>query len=537
MREERMSKRYDIAVIGSGFAGSLLAMIAHRLGHSTVLIEKGTHPRVVIGESSTPLANLLLEELCERYDLPALRPLAKWGSWQRVHPEVACGLKRGFTFHHHDLNGTHSFDAARRDQLLVAASPHDEIADTHWYRADFDSFLMREAVKQGVDYFDHVALQSFEENHDEVRLRGVRNGHDLEFRARFVIDAAGPRGFLHSALKLQEAPLPGYPATQSLYSHFSGVGRLAETAYSRAEEQPPYPIDDAAVHHVFDGGWIWVLQFNNGITSAGVAATDQFAGDMHLAEGASAWSRLLERIPALQAQFAHAHAERPFTHLPRLAFRSSAIAGKRWALLPSAAGFVDPLLSTGFPLTLLGITRLAEIIERDWATEHLNARLQDYAARTDEELLAAAHLIGALYANMDNFDVFVALTLLYFAAASFSESARRLGKPQLAPSFLLCAHPEFGPVFARLCERARQKLSSEESRQLAAQILVAIEPFNVAGLGRAGRRNWYPVEADDLLNVAGKLGASRDDIHALLERCGFHREPIANPASMVSLPE
>src|SRR5580658_8113393 len=114
MQKERLTVRYDIAVVGSGFAGSLLAMIARRLGRSVVLIEKGTHPRVVIGESSTPLANLLFEELCVRYDLPSVKPLAKWGSWQRTYPEIACGLKRGFTFHHHSLCGAPSFDPEHR---------------------------------------------------------------------------------------------------------------------------------------------------------------------------------------------------------------------------------------------------------------------------------------------------------------------------------------------------------------------------------------------------------------------------------------
>ena len=145
-----MSATYDIAVVGSGFAGSLLSMIAHRLGHSVILIEKGVHPRVVIGESSTPLSNLLLEELATRYGLPTLRPLAKWGSWQRAYPDVACGLKRGFTFHHHVLGAPAAPDPERRDQLLVAASPRNEIADTHWYRADFDHLLVREAEKLGV---------------------------------------------------------------------------------------------------------------------------------------------------------------------------------------------------------------------------------------------------------------------------------------------------------------------------------------------------------------------------------------------------
>src|SRR5204862_3397961 len=85
----------DIAVVGSGFAGSLMAMIARKLGRSVVLLEKGKHPRFAIGESSTPLANLILEELTERYDLPSVRPLTKWGTWQAAHPNIACGLKRG----------------------------------------------------------------------------------------------------------------------------------------------------------------------------------------------------------------------------------------------------------------------------------------------------------------------------------------------------------------------------------------------------------------------------------------------------------
>jgi len=524
---------YDIAVVGSGFAGSLIAMIARQLGHSVVLIEKGSHPRVVIGESSTPLANLLIEELSTRYNLGRLRPLAKWGSWQRAYPDVACGLKRGFTFHHHLLGAAAPHHPDRRDQLLVAASPHNEIADMHWYRADFDYFLLREAQELGVEYFDRTALRQFEDDGIEVRLHGERDGRDVGFHARFVIDATGPRGFLHRALGLREAGLPGFPATRSLYNHFTGVRRLDETTFSRADHEPPYPIDDAAVHHVFDGGWIWVLRFNNGVTSAGIAATDELAQRLQLTEGAPAWHRLLALVPALNEQFAGAKPERGFTTIPRLAFRSASITGERWAMLPSAVGFVDPLLSTGFPLTLLGISRIARIIEHDWATERFALKLPDYAAQTDHELLATSRLIGALYANMNNFDVLIALSLLYFAAASFSEAARRLGKPHLAQSFLLCTHPEFGPECERLCALAMQKPSGAAARDLVAKILAAIQPFNIAGLGRPDRRNWYPVEAEDLLNASTKLDSSRDEVQALLERCGFFCAP---PAAIAQTP-
>jgi FADH2 O2-dependent halogenase len=512
---------YDIAIVGSGFAGSLLAMIARRLGRSVVLIERGKHPRVVIGESSTPLTNLLLEELTTRYDLPSIRPLAKWGSWQKAHPEIACGLKRGFTFYHHNLEDPNSAPIKRGRQLLVAASPHDEISDTHWYRADFDHLFVREALNMGVEYLDETELFNITESPDEITLTGKRHDREIKLAAKFVIDASGPRGFLHRALGILELELPDYPATQALYTHFSGIGRLEDQQRSKTREQPPYPVDDAAVHHVFEGGWIWVLQFNNGITSAGIAATDSIATRLNLSEGAAAWNRIVQSIPALKEQFAKAKAERDFVRIPRLSFRSATIAGKRWALLPSAAGFVDPLLSTGFPLTLLGVDRLARIIGNHWDSPEFAARLQTYAAQTDSELVATGRLIASLYANMANFSVFLSLSLLYFAAASFSETVRRLKKPHLAQSFLLHDHAAFGSALARICDRALRLQSREEADQLSKDILREIEAFNVAGLGDPQRRNWYPVDPQDLFNSAAKVEASREEISQMLRLSGF----------------
>lgn len=489
-----MTADYDLAIVGSGFAGSLLALIARRLGKSVILLERGRHPRFAIGESTTPLSNLLLEELAIRYDLPNLLPLCKWGTWRQTYPELACGLKRGFTFYHHRPG----CEPRRDDQLLVAASPRDAIADTHWYRADVDAFFVRQARRAGVDYLDEVRLHTAREHADGITIEGER----LAVTTRFAVDASGPRGFLHRALALSELPLPDMPPTEALYTHFTDVHRIGET------DNTPYPPDDAAVHHIFDGGWIWVLRFANGITSAGVAS-------FGLREGEPVWRRILDRFPAIGREFAEARPVMPFVHAPRLSFRSGAMAGRRWALLPSAAGFVDPLLSTGFPLTLLGVKRLAEILERDWES----AALAAYARRTEDELLATSRLIGALYATMDNFPVFVSLSLLYFAAASFSETARQLGKPHLASSFLLHDNPRFQmqPILAR----ARMVRNEADSQALADEIRRFIEPFNVAGLGDPERRNWYPADAGDMLRAAPKLGASRDEVARVLDRCGF----------------
>jgi FADH2 O2-dependent halogenase len=513
-----MSDRYDIAIIGSGFAGSLLAMIARRLGRSVLLLERGKHPRFVIGESSTPLANLLLEDLSVRYQLPNVTPLCKWGPWRRTYPQIGCGLKRGFTFYHHRFGSRSPVNGDRRNQLLVAASPHDEISDTHWYRPDVDLLLVQEAQNSGADYRDEVHLETAVELDDLVRLKGTRHGEPISFSARFVVDATGPRGFLHKAFALPELALPQFPETQALYSHFRNVQRMDD---SQASDTPPYPVDDAALHHVFDGGWIWVLRFNNGITSAGVAATRPLAESLKLHEGASAWHRLLDLLPAVRDQFAAATVTRPFTYTPRLSFRSGKIAGKRWALLPSAAGFVDPLMSTGFPLVLFGVNRLADIVKEDWDSDRFPASLATYATQAEDDLLATARLIGSLYANMGNFPMFISLSLLYFAAASYAESVRRLRRPHLANSFLLHDQTGFKIEAAGLMERARRAHDPEATEQFTRDVLRVIEPFNIAGLGDPQRRNWYPVEAEDFLGGAHKVGATREEISRLLEQCGF----------------
>jgi tetracycline 7-halogenase / FADH2 O2-dependent halogenase len=511
----------DIAIVGSGFSGSLTALCLRQTGCRVVLIERGRHPRFAIGESSTPLANLLLEELADRYGLSRIRPFSKWGTWQRERPDVAGGLKRGFTFFFHQFGNPFANEPDRANELLVAASPHDEIGDTHWYRPAFDHALVREAQAAGAIYLDETTLHRVSEHASNISLEGVRNGRTLQVNTRFLIDASGPRGFLHRTLGLEEVLPRWLPHTHGLYSHFQNVERWDRL--NAAAEPPPYARDDAAVHHVFPGGWIWMLRFNNGITSAGAAMIDCRAAEIHAADGDPAWARLLERLPSVREQFRPSRAMLPFIYSARLAFRCRQVCGMRWALLPSAAGVIDPLLSTGFPLTLLGIGRLVDLLEHTTEGPQREAALAAYAQVTQDELDATERLVAALYAAMTDPLLFKRLTLLYFAAASYSEAARRLGRPELAPGFLLHRHPLFGPALRSCTELATTHLDGPVRDALVTRIDQSIEPFNVAGLLDRSRRDWFPVLAEDLLASGSKLDATADEIHELLKRSGFTR--------------
>ncbi len=530
----RSRERYDVAIVGSGFAGSLLALVARATGRSVLLLEKGAHPRFAIGESTSPLANLLLEEISDRFSLPALRPFSTWGTWRKAHPGMAVGLKRGFTFYRHEPGRRFAHAPDRSDQLLVAASPNDDVADTHWYREEFDHFLVKEAISAGVRYEDRIRIfpERVRRLRDSWEIRAEKGGRTFTFEGNLLVDATGRDGVLSSALGVEEAGPAGLPSTESLFTHFVGVRRLGELAEFSSPETPPYPVDDAAVHHVLDGGWIWVLRFSNGITSAGVAAETRVARELRFEEGEAAWRRLLDLYPSVGEQFEDARPVLPFVHAPRLGFRRARAAGDGWALLPSAAAFADPLLSTGFPLALLGIRRLGLALAEDWETPRFAERLSAYGAATLAEADAAARLVGALYAAFADFPRFVALSKLYFAAASFSESARRLGKAHLASSFLLSARPDFGPVLSDLCERARRPLSGAARSELLRDVERAVAPFDVAGLGDGGRlRNWFPVDPDDLRAAAPKLGATPEEVERLLAASGLSGVASSSPAA------
>ena len=135
----------------------------------------------------------------------------------------------------------------------------------------------------------------------------------------------------------------------------------------------------------------------------------------------------------------------------------------------------------------------------------------------------ATGLVGALYASFHDFPLFTSLSMLYFAAATWSEASRRLGKAEQASSFLLSAEPRFAPGFRAICDEAvrlRANPDDEARRRLVDRIRELVEPFDTAGLLSEGRSNWHPVDYDDLRRSASKVGATPAEVDAMLARHG-----------------
>ena len=491
----------DVAIIGSGFGGSVTALLLERVGLRPVLIERGRHPRLALGESSTPLANLMLQHLGQRYDLPKLIPFGEYGSWQTAYPEIACGLKRGFSYFQHRPGRTFAPRHDRRNELLFAASASSVDADMHWYRPDFDHFLVREVQAAGIPYFDRAEVTGHDDG-GQWTLQGETNGEPLTVRAEFLVDASGDAGFICRQLGISREPTSMQTHSRAVFGHFTDVGLWSDLyqAGGGTTDAHPFDCDDAALHHILDGGWMYVLRFNNGVTSAGfMLDTRQHPCDESQSPD-DEWQALMSRYPSVQAQFANAQVTPECGRIrrtARLQRRAAQTAGSNWALLPFSAYGLDALHSTGNAHTLCGVERLVEILERRLPRDERMVALRTYNETLQSEIDTLDEIVSGCYSAFSRFDLLVSYAMFYFAAATVSEHSRRTQRKQTSNAFLLSGDPGFRQALRSASSRLQQvlqadKLSGEDEeayRQFVAELL---QPYNIAGLCDPARQNMYP---------------------------------------------
>ncbi len=522
-----MTQSCEVAIVGSGFAGSLLARVLAVLGYGVVLLDRASHPRFAIGESSTPLANLSLERLGIRYGLADCYRLATHGRWLAHYPALRCGLKRGFTYFRHHPGESFANRGLDSERLLVAASPTDDIADTHWMRADVDHHFVREAVAAGVDYRDCVEVTEAAFTSDDVLLTGRRDGEPFELRARFVIDASGPAGFLARQLAIPSGLEQTETRASIVFSHFAGVELMRDAMPGLPEG--PYPDDWAAVHHLIDEGWMYSLRFDDGVTSAGFQLTPRGMASLGLdgSDATALWHALLRRYPTLERAFAKATPLMPITFRPLIQHRLTRAAGDRWALMPHAYAFVDPLFSTGIAWGLRAVERLTLAFETAASGARVPAR--ETLARYDAALSAEADqidlVVAGAYEAMAHFDLFAAHAMLYFATVSFAEVTQRMSSDESVAwcGFLGVGDSVLQPLPRESLDRLRQIThgvgdggSATERRGFVEWVAKAIDARNIAGLADRHRRNLYPVDLDALVERHALVGMSKEQVVAAL---------------------
>jgi tetracycline 7-halogenase / FADH2 O2-dependent halogenase len=491
----------DVIVLGSSFTGSLLAWILASRGMRVIVLDRGRHPRFAVGESSTPTADATIARIAARWDLPALAPLARYGTWRRARPELGRGLKRGFSYFQHRPGEPFADGPAHEASLLVAASASDEESDTHWVRADVDAFFFEQAVAAGADCREEATIESLDGPRDSgpgdraapcwsVRWRSPEGTGSAT--APRLVDATGGGGVLAAHLGLDSLSSALTTRTAAVYSHVAGLGswdRLRLEA-GDASTVSPFRSDDAAQHHLLANGWVWMLRFDDDRASVGIVTRHDAAVRPAAASPGALWEAGLADYPDVRRLFAGARMLRPLATIDRISRLWARASGPGWAMLPTTAGFVDPLHSTGIAHGLSGVERVASLL---LAERHDEPAWLAYGSDVVDEVRWIDALVGACYAAIPDFELFRLASTLYFLAVVASERADAAGLPPSDRGFLSAKNAPLRRSLTASLAALRQVIASAPSGADRAAALAAIRadlaPWDQVGLLDHASRN------------------------------------------------
>lgn len=459
----------DVLVLGSGFGGSLLAMILAKQGRQVAVVDVAEHPRFALGESTTPLGDLTLKEIASTYDLPELHALTAYGTLREQLPGLRCGRKRGFTYFGFDEPECGD-DLTAIQPMLVSASESDYLSDTHWMRSDVDQYFLLVAMSYGVKFCLGCEYQLFETG-KRWQLTGRAMDQEIRVSAEFLVDATGPKGKVFDVLKVPQQQHVLKTNSSAVYGHFRGLKRVGAMLHDAGVDQSshPYPCDDAAVHHVLKEGWMWQLPFDDGTASVGMVWDGRKEGGEDGLNGSDPDKQLADLIgtsEVLRQQFEHAEVVRPEQGLVstgRLQRLTTRAAGSTWAALPSTAGFIDPLHSTGIAHTLFGVRRLADILLNNPGPRRATS-LANYSAGLINEFLWVDELVECCYEARPNYRLWCYSVLLHFCSVTSQESHAGPSGNSARQSFLRADDQVFREVF----REARQRIGSLSGRMATA---------------------------------------------------------------------
>ena len=389
---------YDVAIIGSGIAGSSLALVLARQGMRVLVVEKGKHPRFVIGESTVPSTSYGYEYLSEKYGVPEFQALYHYTGLKEAG---LCGWpKQHFWFGFNEPGKPLTQD--NEVSLFTFFPPRGP--DVHAVRADLDHYFVKAFPKYGIKYLDETAIVDFEAHPDKAVLTLKTKAGETSFaEAQYVVDCSGHASFLAKKFGLRPEDPKMFTNTRSLFGHYRGVKFLDDVLPPNHEMGVIR--DGGTIHHCFDGGWIWSIRFDNEITSIGITLDrERWPLDESISPE-DEFKQIIARYPTVQAVLGEIEAIRPVIRTgrmhggtDRIQFSATSILGDRFILAPHAAAFCDPLFSTGILLTQAFIARfvpraLAAKADNDWSIE----RFKPLEPIFLKELASIDKIVGGMF--------------------------------------------------------------------------------------------------------------------------------------------
>ena len=310
----------------------LLAMKGHRVA----VFEREKFPRFHIGESLLPHSLRTFDRLGVRATMDA-RYLRKYGG----EVATACGsrvlpffFEEGFRSQH-----TNSYQVER---------------------ADFDKMLLDHAAASGAAVHEETAVEKVAFDAEGVTLSVRTASGAREVRAKFLLDCSGRSSVVGQHFDLKKR----YPHLEkfSVFAHYEGVQR------DEGRQGTLTRLVRARDH------WFWLIPLDDRRTSVGlVMELADFKASRVSPE--EALDRALHDSQLMRARMHDAVRISPTRSVGDYSYRNSRLTGDRWLLAGDAAGFIDPIFSTGVFLAIHSGEQCADILDAALADPSKRERL------------------------------------------------------------------------------------------------------------------------------------------------------------------
>jgi flavin-dependent dehydrogenase len=314
----------DILVIGGGPAGSTAGTLLARKGFSVTLLERERFPRFQVGESLLPYNNDLFARLGVTAPLEEGSFTPKYGAGF-----VTADGALGYTFR------------------FIENLPEAYHRAFQVKRAEFDQLLLRNAAASGVDVREGVAATAVDLDDPLRAIVTCANGERIE--ARFVLDASGHGAFLGNRIGRKE--------------DIEALKKVAIFAHYKNVPRPEGRDAGNTLIVVLRDAWFWLIPVSADTMSVGLVVDRD-----HLRGCGLTPEELLEKTIAGAPYLAERmnDAERVTQVYVRRDFSFSMrhMTGKNFALIGDAAGFIDPIFSTGVFMAMKSADMAADAVEQ-----------------------------------------------------------------------------------------------------------------------------------------------------------------------------
>lgn len=363
---------YDVIVVGGGPAGAAAGTWLALRGKRVLILERETFPRFSVGESLLPHGNDLLREI---------------GVWEKLE---AAGFmtKRGAEFCSGDKSRTLRFWFERNLGGEYAHSFQVE-------RAKFDAILLDHARQSGCEVLCPARAVGLERHATGVRLRCEMEGGDRVLEAGWLLDCSGRSSFAGAQLGLRREETQTTKRL-AIYNHFRGVFRNGGKAEGHITIVRGRDV------------WFWMIPLSGGVTSVGLVMPTSKGGGGARFDARTAFYAALEATPEARDRMSEARETGDFRATVDYSWRHTIFAQGRVILSGDAAGFVDPIFSSGVMLALKSAIRASELIVRA-SVEHRGldeSECAEYTREVSGWMHQYSRIIGAFY-DEAGFEVFM----------------------------------------------------------------------------------------------------------------------------------